>query len=212
MRASGGGVTGAGVPGGADEGAAASTGPWLTSTSTGLLGSRCLPGGVNCSSTVSGAASSSMYRTRPSRSPTASSCRAASWTGPPRRRGTAPEPWLTLSCTIDPMGSARPGGGSWASTTPTGAFGSGPDPATMTPKCSGTIMRAASATVFPTRSGTRGCLRNHASRSAEAADSTAAPTAAAMPIPAIHRPVSRRGRVGPTAVLPDGGSTASDGC
>jgi len=73
-------------------------------------------------------------------------------------------------------------------------------------------MRAASARVFPTRSGTRGCVRNQASRSAEATESPAAARAAMRMIPAIHRPVSHRGRVGPSDALPDDAATASDGC
>lgn len=55
-----------------------------------------------------------------------------------------------------------------------GASGCCAERFTLKPKWSGHIIRAASATVRPTRLGTGGCFRNHASRSAEATMATAA--------------------------------------
>lgn len=106
----------------------------LTSTSTALFGSTRRPGGVNCSRTVSGDALSSIESTLPSLSPTASNLRAASATGSPRRRGTTPEPWLAVTCTIEPIANRRPGVGFWTRMTPIGASGCCADRFTVRPK------------------------------------------------------------------------------
>ncbi len=188
----------------ADGDGAGSAGPLfggpLTSTSTGLFGSNRLPGGANCSRTVSRGALSSIAWTFPNRSPTASNARAAVATGSPRRRGTTPEPWLAVTWTMEPIASLLPGEGFCTRTIPIGASGCWADRFTIKPKWRGTIKRAASATVMPTRPGTGGWCRSQASRSAEPTMAAAAAASVVKTAITAVRPRTRTsGRPPPRA-------------
>jgi hypothetical protein len=99
---------------------------------------------------------------------------------------------------MEPIARWLPGDGFCASTSPIGASGCWAEWFTIKPKWSGTINRAASSTVMPTRLGTGGCRRSQASHSAEPT-MTAAAAASVMTTPiATARPRTRtRGRPPP---------------